>query len=155
MYIDKKGENDCFTTDFIKSCFYFDAEKHIDDNQDITIVLGANEVGESTLLMCRFHKMKASTGRYTARELLQHLQDNLPSTDGGLERMRGGGSNGKIAYTDELKYMMATPNSSPRKSKGVIYLRMKNDLKFALFYIGTKDEESTVKRTWYGNPVPG
>lgn len=155
MFLDKKGENDCFTPEFLKTCCYFDAETHREDNQDITVVLGTNEEGESTLLMCRFHHLKASTGRYTPRELLTHLQHNLPANDGGLERMRGGGSNGKISYSDELKYMMATPNSSPRKSKGVIFLRMKNDLKFALFYIGTKDEESTVKRTWYGNPKPG
>ena len=119
------------------------------------MVLGRNKKGESTLIMCRFHKLHANTGRYTSRELLHHLRNNLPPTDGGFERMRGGGSNGKIGYTDELKRMMATPNSSPRKSKGVVYLRMKNDLKFALFYIGTKDDESTVKQTWYANPVPG
>ena len=48
---------------------------------------------------------------------------------------------------------MKTHNSSPRCSKGVVWLKDKSELKWHLFYVGTKDGE--LKYTYYTTPRPG
>ena len=48
---------------------------------------------------------------------------------------------------------MKTHNSSPRCSKGVVWLKDKSDLKWHLFYLGTKDGD--LKYTYYTTPRPG
>ena len=89
--------------------------------------------------------------KMTTKDLFQELQGLLKNN--GLERRRTGGSSGYVSYTKELKLMMATANSSPRNSKGAIWLRSKDNLKWLLFYVGTKDME--VKYTYYTNPRHG
>ena len=85
----------------------------------------------------------------TTKDLFLELQCLLKNN--GLEQRRTGGSSGYVSYTTELKLMMATPNSSPRNSKGSIWPRSKdNNLKWLLFYVGTKDME--LKFTYYTNP---
>ena len=86
------------------------------------------------------------------KDIFQELQCLLKNN--GLERLRTGGSSGYVSYTKELKLMMVTPNSSPRNSKFSISLRSKKDnLKWLLFYVGTKDME--LKYTYYTNPRHG
>ena len=87
----------------------------------------------------------------SARVLLQDLQEHLKNN--GLERRRTGGSSGQIAYSDELLLLLQSHNSSPRCSKGTVFLRDKDNLKWHLFYLGTKN--GGVKYTYYTNPVPG
>ena len=54
---------------------------------------------------------------------------------------------------NELLILLQSHNSSPRCSKGTVFLRDRDNLKWHLFYLGTKD--GAAKYTYYTNPVPG
>ena len=64
---------------------------------------------------------------------------NNKKNNNHIERIREGGARGTAQYDSSLFKMLKTPNSSPRCSKGSIWLRLKNDRKWKLFYRGTKN----------------
>ena len=123
------------------------------DDRDISIIIGY-DCGSvyGSVLLCRFHKMKpVLSNKLTARELLRQLTAQLKN--GGIERRRRGGALGFVTYSDDLFQMLATPNSTPRCSKGAIFLRDKDDLKLHVFYFGTQD--CAVKNLEYATPRKG
>ncbi|GFH47040.1 predicted protein [Chaetoceros tenuissimus] len=150
-----RGHKDRFKSADISKMVYFDHNKHSNDC-DVTIIIGINNDRKTgTLLLCRFHRLQAKLGIISERLLLEQLQSQLPFHNNGLERMRTGGSSGLCSYSPELKQMLHTHNSTPRMSKGSIFLLRADRLQWDIFYIGTKDKLSTVKHTWYSNPVSG
>jgi hypothetical protein len=144
-----RGSNHITDSDLMSS-YYFDSTKFT--KVDITLILGFDADAEyGSILLCRFHNLSPELkNRTSVRELLQDLQEHLKND--GLERRRLGGSSGYVTYSKEFKKLMKTSNSSPRCSKGVVWLRDANNLKWNLYYIGTKDNEATCKYTYYTNP---
>lgn len=74
-------------------------------------------------------------------------------SNGGIERRRSGGSSGFVSYSESFMRLMSTSNSSPRASCGAVWLRAKDDLKFYVMYMSTK--EGDVKSFQYSTPVRG
>ena len=91
------------------------------------------------------------SNKLSARDLLRQLTVQLKN--GGLERQQRGGALGFVTYCDDFFQMIATPNSTPRCSKGAIFLLDKNDLKLYVFYFGTQD--CAVKNLEYATPRKG
>lgn len=122
-----------------------------DCDQDVTLLIGYSSSTDTigSLLCCRFHRqleMKSSDGRKVLKEIQKQLKNN------GIERRRTGGSSGKLHHSHTLMKMMKTPNSSPRMSKGTIYLEGVNE-NWYLYYINI--EKRKPKRFQYSNPIPG
>ena len=148
-----KGSNEISDCE-VRSSFYFNS-KLVPKHVDVSLLIGYDNTKEDTasILLCRFHKMNPSfkLKKQNSKSLLKDLQNELKND--GLERRRVGGSSGKIGFTKEMKLLMKTHNSSPRCSKGVVWLKDKSDLKWHLFYLGTKDGD--LKYTYYTTPRPG
>ena len=142
----------------ISSSTYLDLDSLAGD-AFATVVLGLDDMNKDTasVLCCRFHSFKAQYTEKQAKEILKDMQDQLKNN--GLERRRTGGSSGKLRMgSKELKLLLHTENSSPRNSKGVIWLRSKDSLKLHIYYIGTKLNKQNVtscKYTYYSTPRPG
>lgn len=143
----------------ISSSMYLDLDSLAGD-AFATVVLGLDDDNKDTasVLCCRFHSLKAQDSERQAKEVLKDMKDQLKNN--GLERRRTGGSSGKLRMgSKELKLLLHTENSSPRNSKGVIWLRSKDSLKLHIYYIGTKLKEETdvtkCKYTYYSTPRPG
>ena len=124
-----KGSNEISDSE-VRSSFYFNSNlrpKHV----DVSLLIGYDDTKEDTasILLCRFHNMNPSfkLKKQNSKSLLQELQNELKND--GLERRRVGGSSGKIGFTKEMKFLMKTHNSSPRCSKGVVWLKDKSNLK--------------------------
>jgi hypothetical protein len=150
--VQQRGSNHITDSDLMSS-YYFDSTKLT--YVDVTLIIGYDADAEyGSILLCRFHNLSPELKNGTsARELLQDLQEHLKND--GLERCRLGGSSGYVKYSNKLKKLMKTSHSSPRCSKGVIWLHDANNLKWNLYYIGTKDNEASCKYTYYTNPQPG
>lgn len=124
-----------------------------------TVVLGLDDDNKDTasVLCCRFHSFKGQLHDKQVKTVLKDMQDQLRNN--GLERRRTGGSSGKLRMNSkELKLLLKTENSSPRNSKGVIWLRSKDSLKLHIYYIGTKldkNDLTSCKYTYYSTPRPG
>ena len=150
-----KGSN-TFPPQIIEDSYYLPADAE-DSTIDATIVVGYDAMNPSSngaLLLFRFHRMDPNIQKDSEKKrLLQCLQTLLKNN--GIERKRTGGSSGFIQYTRALKTMMATNNSTPRKSKGVVFLRQACDTAWDIFYVPTNRDESTIVRCAYSNPVPG
>jgi hypothetical protein len=148
-----RGSNHITDSDLMSS-YYFDSTKL--SKVDATLIVGddgANE-GYASILLCRFHNLSPELrNNISSKELLRDLQEHLKND--GFERRRMGGSSGYVTYSMALKKLMKTPNSSPRCSKGVVWLRDASNLKWNLYYIGTKGTEASCKYTYYTNPQPG
>ena len=132
--------------------FYFDSSN---TSEDVSIIIGTegNE-NASSLLLCRFNKFNPMHGmkrELTPNNLFLSLYKSL--SNNGIERQRTGGSSGYLQFSDELRRLLATSNSTPRCSKGSVWLRSHDNLKWFIFYIGTRDGET--KQTYYTNPRPG
>ena len=111
-----------------------------------------DEPSVGSVLLCRFLKMKPlfkGKGQ-RSKTFLIALQKHLKNE--GLERRRVGGSSGFLEYNKELKILMSTPNSAPKCSKGVVWLRSKDNLRWHVFYCS---QEGTWKYTYYTTPKPG
>ena len=111
-----------------------------------------DEPSVGSVLLCRFLKMKPQfkgKGQHSKTFLIA-LQKHLKNE--GLERRRVGGSSGFLEYNKELKILMSTPNAAPKCSKGVVYLRSKDNLRWHVFYCS---QEGTWKYTYYTTPQPG
>ena len=143
----------------LSSSYYFDASLGVSNDIDVTVVIGIDSMDKSesfgSILLMRFHKLRPSfTKKNTdgcTKTFFTTLQNEL--SNGGLERRRVGGSSGKITYSRDVKLLLATPNSTPRCSSGAVWLRDKSDLKWHVFYLGTKDGEQ--KYTYYTTPRQG
>lgn len=147
-----KGRND-ITDEEVRGSVYL---KPPPDNRiDVSLVVGYGAPSnDGNLLLCRFHRMTPNISKkkkQNTRVLLQDLQEQLKNN--GLERRRAGGSSGEVNYSKELHILLQSHNSSPRCSKGTVFLRDRDNLKWHLFYLGTKD--GGVKYSYYTNPVPG
>ena len=70
-----------------------------------------------------------------------------------FERNRSGGSSGLMEYNKHLLQMLHVPNSSPKRSQGVIALQDKDNLSIHLFYLNKKQGEP--KHFAYTTPVEG
>ena len=146
-----KGSNK-ISADEVQSSFLFNSKEH---KCDVTIMIGYN-TGETngSLLLCRFHNLSPTLSnkkKQTVKKLLYDLQGLLKNN--GLERRRVGGSSGFTTFSKEMKLLMSTPNSTPRCAKGTVYLKSKCNLKWHVFYLGTKDGK--MKYTYYTQPQPG
>lgn len=150
-----KGSN-TFPKEVIKESHYLSADAE-DSSIDATIVIGYDPLqpnSTGSLLLFRFHHMDPNIRKDSEKKrLLQCLQTLLKNN--GIERKRTGGSSGYINYSRALKTMMATNNSTPRKSKGVVFLRQACDTAWDMFYVPTNREESAIVSCAYSNPVPG
>ena len=143
----------------LSSSYYFDASLGVSNDIDVTVVIGIDSMDKSesfgSILLMRFHKLRPSfTKKNTdgcTKTFFTTLRNEL--SNGGLERRRVGGSSGKITYSRDVKLLLATPNSTPRCSSGAVWLRDKSDLKWHVFYLGTKDGEQ--KYTYYTTPRQG
>ena len=72
----------------------------------------------------------------------------------GIERKQSGGSSGLMDNFNHLTMsLLHSHNVTPRRSKGVIYLRHSNNLQMHVFYIGNSD--GVAKQFCYTNPVKG
>lgn len=147
-----RGSNHISDSD-VMSSYHFDSTKL--SKVDATLIVGHEEnEGYASILLCRFHNLSPELKNHmSTRELLQDLQKHLKND--GLERRRMGASSGYVTYSKEFKKLMKTSNSSPRCSKGAVWLRDASNLKWNLYYIGTKDKEASCKYTYYTNPQPG
>jgi len=103
----------------VNQMVYFDTECH-SVNTDITLVLGFEESSNAaSILLCRFHKLKAFYGKKrTVRTLFKDLHDLLDEKTMKLERCREGGSSGRIRYSKELRMMLHTPMLHLGKVRG-------------------------------------
>mgnify|MGYP001211765819 FL=1 len=111
---------------------------------------------KSNLLLCRYYSNELPTyTRSTKINLFKQLLNLLqsPKKNKYLERNRIGGSSGVTNYTDNLLKLIHNHNSSPRKGKGVVFLRQKSNCSWRFFYIGTIDGK--VHTFVYGNPQIG
>ena len=145
-----KGKND-LSYEHLKQHYIFKEEDEVD--RDCTLFLGY-EPGQpleyAAILLLRFHKMEPTVPHADSRQLLYALEKYLKNNK--LERRRSGGSSGPLCYSSELLQMLATSNSSPKRSKACCYLRGLDE-KWHLIYINHK--EGSVKLAWYTNPVRG
>ena len=108
----------------------------------------------SLLLLLRFHKLQPTLSKrrkQTSVHLLHNLYNMLNSNN--IERRRLGGSSGFTNYRRLKSLIMTQRNSSPRLCKATIFLKSKNNLKWHVIYIGTKD--NSAKYTYYTNPQLG
>ena len=126
-----KGLNEISDSE-VESSFYFNNNlrpRHV----DVSLLIGYDSPKKYTasILLCRFHNLNPSfkLKNQNSKSLLRDLKNELKND--GLERRRVGGSSGKIGFTKEMKLLMKTHNSSPRCSKGVVWLKDKSDLKMA------------------------
>ena len=147
----EKGSNN-INADEVKQSFLYTTESV---DTDVSIIVGHD--GESdygSILLFRFNKMQPSfsrRGKQTVYKFYGEIKSLLKNN--GLERRREGGSSGITGYTRELKILMSTPNFSPRCGKGTVLLKHKNNLKWHVFYVGTKD--GSPKYTYYTQPQFG
>ena len=151
-----KGCNQ-ISEDDLSSSYYFDASSE-SNKVDVTLVVGLDSkhhAGFASILLMRFHKLKPTFNQGNkdecSRNFLKELQSEL--SNGGLERRRVGGSSGRITYSRDMKLLMATPNATPRCASGAVWLRDKDNLRWHIFYVGTKDCET--KYTYYTTPRQG
>ena len=116
-----KGTND-LPYEQLKKHYLFKDEDEVD--RDCTLFLGY-EPGQpleyAYILLLRFHKMKPAVPHKTSKQLLLDLEQHLKNNK--LERRRSGGSSGRLCYSKELKQMMATSGSTPKRSKACCFLR--------------------------------
>jgi hypothetical protein len=151
---ESKGSNHINDKD-VQSFFHFDPldpYSKKSTQRRASLVIGDDGSGYGSILLCRFHNMPPELGKKrSTRELYRDLYAGL--SNDGLERIRVGGSSGFITYSDELLKLMMTPNSTPRNSLGVLWLKDVDNLKWHFFYISTKVGEAM---TWqYSNPKEG
>ena len=99
-------------------------EGNVESNIDVTIIIGINHNKENndttgSLLLMRFHKFNPILSR-RKKQTTQKLFDDITSLlkNNGLERRRMGGSSCFIKYSENLKVLMKSHNSSPRVAKG-------------------------------------
>jgi hypothetical protein len=119
---------------------------------DVTFVLCRESQSSAnlSLALCRFHGMTKPMEPKDATALFKKAKSVLKNDC--LERRRSGGSSGEIQHSKTLMKMLHTPNSTPRKSTGSIFLEGTNQQWF-VFYINRKDLKAVGTR--YSNPVPG
>lgn len=145
----RKGCNK-ITPKELEGSFYYDQNANAIDDYDVTIIVGFEDGGTAaSVLLCRFHKFDPCIAN--PRALLIDLQKELTNK---YERRRVGGSSGFMTYSEELmKGLLGVSNSSPRASKGAVWLRDKDNLKIHLLYFSTKECE--LKDAYYTTPRPG
>ena len=124
-----KGSNE-ICDDEVKVSTYFDSNLDLEE-VDVSLLIGYDSQNKNmaSILLCRFHKMYPSfkLKNQNSKSFLKDLKLELKND--GMERRRVGGSSGFIGYTKEMKCLMKTHNSSPRCSKGVVWLKDKSNLK--------------------------
>ena len=101
--------------------------------------------------------LKKFSNTHEKVEFEQRLFSNLLPKLNGIERKRTGGSSGQFRYSKELMTLLHTTNSTPRNSKGVVWLRAKNDLGIHAFWIATKSISlrPSVRHCFYSTPRHG
>lgn len=145
--------------ELVKECFYFDPDDS-SDGVDVTMLVGYDHIkssdggGVRSVLLCQLgnemFRYNCGSSDIFCQDLLKDLMCAL--SNNGLERRRTGGSSGKLTYSNHLKQLMETPNSTPRCSNGALWLHRKDE-KWHVIYINTTEGEA--KETFYTNPVPG
>lgn len=152
----KKGAN---KLDEEETYTFFCPDDFIQQNnykcQILLFMTKPNKAMKSNLLLMRDYENEIPNyNNSSSKNLFKALRELLGANNTNyMEVHRSGGAMGLISYNRELKDLLFTPNSSPRKSKGVLVLRGK-DLRFwLLIYRGTKD--GLVKSHKYANPKYG
>jgi len=170
-----KGSNTIHQDDVPTNYLFDPTNNNTEALPDVSLLIGYNpkSLSRGSILLCRFHTERISIPR-NPRLLLeksirksrfgglmlnstpQQLKAQLESLLGnnGIERTRSGGSSGLMHdYDHILMSLMHSHNVTPRRSKGVIYLRHSNNLQLHVFYIGNSD--SKPKQFRYTTPVKG
>ena len=135
----RKGSNEIKSEDVKKSYFF-----HPKENAEISVIIGYNEGSDrGSILLLRFHNLRKDlvheVSDIASKKMWEQIFRQLPNQ--GIERRRSGGSSGYVTYDLLLKQLMATPNSTPRCSTGVIWLLDKDRLRFHAFYMNTTECE--------------
>lgn len=148
----------CSDIPALESYYYFDVDKFkqytCNDIHVLILVTKRNQNNLQNLLLARYYKHQITQlNKKKKVKLFEKLLRCIKTNEECLEYKREGGSLGYIKYSRQLFQMMKSPNSTPRKSVGVIWLRQKNSMKWKIFYIQTRD--GTVKEWHYSNPCLG
>lgn len=159
------------TIENLKDHFYFDVDSFVKNHNkkyptrsgtnQINIVLIAtkqNSFGLQNLLLLRFYNFTINEMKDKKKNaLFDHflsMLDNKRNHKNYIERKREGGAQGTTEYKSSVLFkMLHTSNSSPRCSIGTIWLRLKNNRKWKIFYRGTQD--GVVHDYYYSSPRIG
>lgn len=143
------------TPEELNDAYLFQQKGPYKKTPDITLILGVDSDSEpyASILLCRFHKMSCDMRAKEKESLFMSVWDSMKASK--FECRRTGGSSGLITDNKEnvIKKFMSYAGSSPRCGRGGIWMRGKDT--WFLYYMGTDDDEPTVKVCKYTNPVPG
>ena len=157
-----KGRND-ISHDEVRKFYYFQDNDPVKTEFDVTLIIGY-EIGctVGSVLLMRFNPscnlvIPKFSNTHEKVEFEQRLFSNLLPKLNGIERKRTGGSSGQFRYSKELMTLLHTTNLTPRNSKGVVWLRAKNDLGIHAFWIETKSLSlrPSVRHCFYSTPRRG